>query len=1240
MNASQAPDNPDEGQTQHASEDAQALPEPKGNPDLYVVGIGASAGGLAALRSFFSAMPPDTGMTFVVIVHLSPEHESIMADLLQTNTEMPVTQVTSHVKMEQNHVYVIPPAKRLLARDGALELADFDMPRGHRVQIDVFFRSLAEQYGDGAAIILSGAGSDGSLGIQSIKERGGLILVQDPGEAEYDSMPRAAIATELVDIVAPVAELANKLIAAKEIGYQLEVPTDSDALPLDAKEALTQILAHLQVRTGHSLAGYKRSTLLRRITRRMQLAQRPTLSAYLQYLRNNVEEVDALHRDLLIHVTEFFRDPEAWEALAKDIIPRIFQNKDRNDQLRAWTVGCATGEEAYSLAMLLLEHAETLENPPAIQVFASDLGEGALDFARNGLYPEAIVTSVSEERLERYFSRQNSHYKVREELRDAVLFTPHNLLQDPPFSKLDLILCRNLLIYLQRPLQERVFETFHYALHRNADDGGYLFLGSAESPDGVTGLFETVDKRHHIYRRNRQQSEQLVLPTLSQVEQRNVQRVPSAVNNPQRIAEEHDRQAEIVGPASLLVDSQYRVLHLTNSVGRYLQHPDGLPTDEVFKLVRPELQRELRAALFRALEVGKGTLTRAVPVRFNGAPHLVSMLVRPSQPSNIPQHAVVFFLEDETPLEDMDGSESARFKADGEAASQQIQAELSQAQSQIQTLREEYETTVEELRAANEELQSTNEEYRSTLEELETSKEELQSINEELQTVNQQLQNKMEEAFRAHTDLQNLLTATEIATLFLDRNLRVKRYTPAAAELFNLMPPDVNRPISHLRGNLIYPSLEDDINGVLKSQMPVKREVQQEQVDGASGWLQVNIRPYRTQNDRTDGVVITFVDITESKESQLALQSSQERYRLLTENAQEYAIFMLNTEGYISDWNVGAENLFGYSEQEAIGMDCNMIYTEIDRANGVFSEEMKTAQKERQTADDRWHLRKDGSQFWASGIMVALTHPDGSMRGYAKLLRDNTERKEAEERLIDWNETLEERVRQRTQRVRELVTQLALSEQGERRRISQILHDDLQQRLYSLQFRLTSLRSDLDAELAVDTEKPFLKTLDEIEEALKDAIEETRNLSVSLSPPILKGEGLPESLTWLASQMDRLHGLAIDIEVEDGFPILDDDLRVLLIQVINELLFNVVKHAQVREAKVKLAHEDSFVRIEVMDHGVGFDSKTVLREPNQGRGLEGIRQRLEIVGATIEIESEPNNGSRVVMECPLSPSVD
>lgn len=1062
-------------------------------PDhLTIVGIGASAGGLAALRTFLGALPADTGMTFVVVAHLAPDHESALPDLLRSATAMPVVQVQARVAMAPNHVYVIPPGKRLLVADGHLELSHLEPTLERRLQIDTFLRTLAEQHGDGAAVILSGAGSDGALGISAIKERGGLLLVQAPEEAEHDGMPRSAIATGLVDAVAPAAELAALLVAAKRTQAQLELPQDPLKLPPAAQRHLAQILTELRQRTGHDFSGYKEATILRRIGRRMQMVQVATLGDYLNHLRGDEAEAGALARDILIHVTEFFRDAQAWEALAQTVIPQVFAGKSPGEPVRVWAVGCATGEEAYGVAMLLMEHAARLSARPEVQVFASDLGTAVLDYARKGVYPEAIAADVSPARLARFFVHAHGSYFVRPELRDVILFSAHNLLQDPPFSKLDLIICRNVLIYLQRRVQQGVFHTFHYALRPR----GFLFLGSAETVGEADELFEAADEHHHIYRRRPESSgAPPVLPALSRTAlpmplPEPAGRVPGAEAQHQLLLEE-------AGLPSVLVDRNHRVLHFSETAWRYLTHPAGPPTEDLLRLARPELQPYLQTALQHAFEDHVNTQTKPVPVQLDGPAQLVTVLVRPGAGG---ERAVVLFWESEA----AEAGESAA-GGGGDKRLVETEARLLQSEQQLQSTRRGYETSLEELRAANEELQSTNEEYRVTLEELETGREELQSTNEELQLVNQELKVRMDEITTANSDLQNLFAATGIATLFLDRELRVKRFTPRASELFNLRANDLGRPIWHLRSKLDYPSLEADIRQVLASLAPLEYEAQAED----KRWFLLGLRPYRTVEDKIDGVVVTAVDITTNKANEAALRRSEEQYRLL----------------------------------------------------------------------------------FAS---------------------------------------LETKVAERTEQVRELVTQLTASEQEERRRISAILHDELQQRLFSLNMQLAMVRQ-LQQEGALAEAN---QVIDEISAALQESVQVTRSLSVSLSPPVLHDEGLPEAIRWLAALMKQQYGLEVTVEAAPQLPPLDEDVRVLLFQLVRELLFNVVKHAGVGEAAVELAAPDDALHIEVRDHGRGFEP-AARTEETSSQGLQRAEQRLQLLGGGVEVHSQPGDGTRIVIHAPL-----
>jgi two-component system, chemotaxis family, CheB/CheR fusion protein len=916
-----------------------ADPDPESNTkEITVVGMGASAGGLKALTTFFDALPAHMGMAYVVVTHLHPERESMMDELLQSHTPMPVLQVNELVVIEPDHVYIIPPNRNIVITDSHLETTAFDEPRGYRAPIDVFFRSLADVHRDAIAIILSGGGSDGAVGVKAIKEMGGMLMVQDPSEAEYDSMPLAAIATGLADVVLPARELAEKLVNYRR--QPTELPHDPEALTADETETLNRILNQVHSQTGHDFSQYKRSTILRRIQRRMQLNGYAFLDAYLDYLRHNGDEAHALFSDLLIGVTNFFRDRGAWEALAEKVIPKLFKGKGAGSTVRVWTIGCATGEEAYSVAILLMEYATTLEVRPKLQIFASDLDEKALALGREGLYPQAIRDDVNSERLSRFFIKEGDYYRVKRELRDIVLFTDHSVLRDPPFSRLELISCRNLLIYLEREMQEKVFEIFHYALYAE----GYLFLGSSESAETTGNLFHIVDKTERIYQSRPWRGEHPNLPTLPLMIRRMSHNMKAEVrfragrfpDLPYVLSGYHQEGLEEYGPPSILVDHEYHILHLSETVGRYLLNPRGPMTNELLKLVRPELQFELRATLFEAFEKNQAVVSSPVYVSFNGHPHRVVLSVRPrrrAERGQVPEEtlerlALVFFLEDET---DELPTPALRLhsESDGLQTSEQQRIDIvDQLQEEVQRLRErlqanieEFESSNEELKSTNEELQSMNEEYRSTTEELETSKEELQSINEELNTVNNELKSKLEELLRLHKDLENLIFSTEIATLFLDRDLHIKWFTPGIETLFNIMSGDRGRPIAHLTNKLGYDRLAEDAAQVLRKLIPIERELRGPEKE----WFLVRVRPYRTVDDRIDGVVITFIDITEIKENEWILRDREAALALAVEYRDKIVsgvregLLVMNTELILQFANRSFYEKFKVSPENTIG---------------------------------------------------------------------------------------------------------------------------------------------------------------------------------------------------------------------------------------------------------------------------------------------------------------------------------
>ena len=853
-----------------------------------MVALGGSAGSIVGLQEFFKAMPADSGMVFVVILHLSPDYDSIMADLLGRSTSMKVVQATHGQKVEANHIYVIPPGKYLATVGDRLVLTDFEAARGKRVAVDLFFRSLADTHGPhAAAIVLSGADGDGALGVKRIKERGGLTIAQDPTEAEHSSMPRASIETGMIDWILQVGQMPQRLLDYVKQGKALKLPPEEGPQPAQVlkhtpdqgEAALRDVLVYLRTRTGRDFSYYKRPTILRRIARRMQVNGVDTVPAYLIFLRTHPGEAGALLQDLLISVTNFFRDRESFAGLEKQI-PEIFKNKSLNDPVRIWVPACATGEEAYSIAMLLLEHARALEIAPPLQVFACDLDDQAIAQARAGLYPEVIGADVSDERLKKFFIKDHHGYRVRRELREMVLFAVHDLLKDAPFSRMDLVSCRNFLIYLNRDAQKRVFDTFHFALR----PGGLLFLGSSETIGDGSSLFRVKDKKHRVYAHQPAARVGLPVPSgpnslLRAIEAQERARSEPVVHGrrflqdpavnfygalattPDRatLAEIHFKLLERLGPPSLIVNAEHNIVHMSEHAGRVLQFAGGEPTINLLRVIHPMLRTELRGALYRAAETAAPVHVFNVPADLGGLPREIDIRVSPASEVAVGYMLVAFEIHDR-------GKESKAAEAQAatpgapEPLERPLEKELEKIKAHLRDTVEQYEASTEEMKASNEELQAMNEELRSATEELETSREELQSINEELTTVNSEMKSKVDELAHTNSDLQNLMASTRIATIFLDRSLAITRYTPSAVELFHLIPGDLGRPLAHLKHNLEYPELLDDAEQVLKSLVPVEREVRDDE-----HWFLARLQPYRTLEDHIAGVVLTLVNVTEAK---------------------------------------------------------------------------------------------------------------------------------------------------------------------------------------------------------------------------------------------------------------------------------------------------------------------------------------------------------------------------------------
>jgi two-component system, chemotaxis family, CheB/CheR fusion protein len=909
-----------------------------------IVGIGASAGGLAAFEAFFSGMPTDTdpGMAFVLVQHLAPDHKSILTDLIRRYTRMQVFEVQDGMTVRPNCAYIIPPNRDMAFLNGALQLIEPSAPRGQRLPIDFFFRSLAQNERERAiGIVLSGTGSDGTLGVRAIKDEGGMVMAQTPASTEYDGMPRNAIATGLVDYELPPAEMPARLITY--VAHALIRPTGPVAAVMPKTEnALKKIFILLRAQTGHDFSRYKPSTFNRRVERRMAVHQIASIDAYVKYLQQTPVEVDALFRDLLISVTSFFRDPEAFRALEEQIIPKVFAGIPVGGMVRAWSAGCSTGEEAYSLAIQLAERQEEMKQSFKLQVFATDIDGQAIAKARAGLYPASVASDISPERLARFFTAESdgSGYRIHKSIRDVMIFSEQDLIRDPPFSKLDLISCRNVLIYMSGDLQKKIIPLLHYALN----PGGFLFLGTSESVGEFGDLFAPLDRKLKLYQR-REDSHRgrrialgQFIPSMAAIEALTPQPTGMVGGAGKRSLRELTEQAllEQVAPCAALVSGNGDILYVHGRTGQYLEPAAGeARINNILKMAREGLRRDLTIALRKAAGTKEIVRCPRLRVRSNGDFNIVDLTIRPVAKSiaampEAPLYLVIF--QDAPPLGPEPAKQAAlRTLAEGGGSKTDVHArivalkqELRTKEESLQSANEELETSNEELQSSNEEMQSVNEELQSTNEELETSKEELQSVNEELATVNSELQTKVADLSRANNDMNNLLAGTGIGTVFVDHKLRILRFTPATTRLINLIAGDVGRPVNHILSNLVgYDSLLADVQAVLDYLVPKEVEVQ----TLAGEWYSMRILPYRTLDNVIEGAVITFVDISRAKKAQEALREIEEKNRLILESITD-AFFSIDADMIVRYFNPAAEQMLKRKASEVIGLRLFDVFPE------------------------------------------------------------------------------------------------------------------------------------------------------------------------------------------------------------------------------------------------------------------------------------------------------------------------
>jgi two-component system CheB/CheR fusion protein len=1211
------------GLDQEPEKSTRGVGESRRNP-CPIVGIGASAGGLEAFEAFFSHMPADTGMAFVLVQHLDPRHETLMPELLSKHTAMPVLLVSEDTPIRTDSVYVIPPNATVTIAECVLRISPRERTRGRRMPIDSFFRSLAEDQGDDAVgIVLSGTGADGALGVRALREHGAMTMVQAPSSARYDSMPRSAILTGMVDHVVPVEEMPFRLMEHLRNLLELRGGGSPEGLRHEVEENLSRICAVLRRRTGHDFSRYKQSTLVRRVRRRMTEVRTDSAAVYLGLLAEDPREVDHLFHDLLIGVTHFFRDPEAFAALERKAIPKLFEGKEADDQVRVWVPGCSTGEEAWSLAMLLLEHAGSLDMPPHVQVFATDIDTQALETARQAWYPEQIAEQVAPDRLARFFGKHGNLYRVTKEVRETCLFSAHNLITDPPFSRLDLISCRNLLIYLEPDLQNKLIPLCHYALR----PGGFLFLGPSESVAAHPELFRAVDKRLRIF----QAKDAILRPPVSfPLAERSrfavrglgdgLLRAPRA--DVQSLAQVFERiLLDHYSPACVLVHELGDIVYFSPRTGRYLEPAAGAPRLNVLEMARPGLRLDLRTALHKAVTGRAPVSHEAVPYEAGGQEQRVNLSVRPMLELGEDQGLYMVVFEDVRESADV----PAQVSPQDVATIQRLESELRSTKDHLHATLEELESSNEELVSSNEELLAINEELQSTNEELQTSKEELQSVNEELETINAELKKKIEELDRANGDLQNLFQSIQIATIFVGRDLRIQRFTPAATEVLRLIGSDVGRRIEDIAPRFSGDgALAEDIRQVLDTLSPSERQVRLR--DGDS-WYILRILPYRTLDGRIDGVVVTFLDVTEIKKA----EEHRARLAAIVESSHD-AIIGKTLEGIVTSWNAGAERLYGYTTQEAVGQNITLIAPpeRIGELGPIF-ERLRRGQ--RVEPFETMRVRKDGTRLNILLTVSPVFDADGRIGEASAIAHDITAQKRTEEALHEAARRKDEFLAMLGHELRNPLAPirnslLILEQPGatpeQARKARQTLERQVQ--------HLTRLVDDLLDVARISQGKILLRTARlDLAALVRTAVEDHRASAADAGETL--SLDLPDRPLWVAGDPTRLA------------------------QCVGNVLHNAVKFTdRGGRIDVTVRAENGQAAVSVRDTGMGVDPETLKRlfEPfsqadsgldrsrgGLGLGLALVKRLVELHGGTVAAHSEGlGHGTRVELRIPLQEGRD
>ncbi len=1227
-----------------------------------IVGIVASAGGLDAFKKFFSKLPAESGMAFVLIPHLDPSHKSLMVELLSKLTSLPVVEAEDGMVVQKNSTYIIPPNKFLSISEGALRLSAPPKHRAWQTSIDFFLRSLARDQGERAiGIVLSGTGSHGALGVREIKLAGGMVMAQKPDTAEYGQMPQSAIDTGVIDCVLPPAEMPAELVNYVEQPY-LSDSDRAESTPQQSTDLLIQILNLVQTRTKYDFCSYRKPMVLRRIQRRMGLAHIVDMKEYLEFLQQHSDEVTALHKDLLISVTTFFRDPDAYRTLQQEIIPTLLARKSIDLPLRVWVPGCATGEEAYSIAILLFEaiaeekaaaigsgpspdgsdpqgdHPPGITDRATIQIFASDIDADAIEVARAGIYPASIADDVSQERLERFFvTVDDNHFQINKAVRESVVFSRQNLIGDAPFSKLNLVSCRNLLIYLEPELQRKVITLFHFAL----EPDGYLMLGPSETVGRLSELFETISKNWRIYRRSESTKRELIhIPLSSSDGRRHHSSHSRRLTAPAKSFKDLTEQLILreYAPAAALINRNFEVLYVTGPLVNYLEFPRGELTKELFAMARPGLRTKLRSACTSAARDRTTVVDTKARVKRDAQYTRCSITVRPlTEPKEAEGLILVIFqdcpatgkLGEPADRADRTGDPDAAWE-DESRLSRQLEYELKSLSEELQSTIEEKESSNEELKTSNEEIMSVNEELQSVNEELETSKEELQSLNEELNSVNSQLHENVTELSKSTDDLLNLMSSTEIATIFLDKELNIKRFTPPTKSLLNLLASDVGRPFQDIALKFVDDRLLSECQQVLNELNPVEREIE---TDDSRYFLR-RILPYRTTDHVLGGVVITFVDLTQRKQFEAAqreadsrhfeeLHETAERLQAILDTAAD-AIVTFDPAGKIDSVNAMTESLFGYQRDEVIGESIALLIPSLSARSerNEMAGEIKNAIERRVgKLHEAVAKRKDGSLF---PVDLAINRVD-HLELYTGILRDISHQKQLQTHVLE----------------------IAADEQ---RRIGQELHDGTQQELTGLSLFAGTLcnylehaESDSTAaraewKLSNTDYLQIKKTAAKLSQGLTEANQHVRTLSHGIMPVQIDAEGLRSALTELATDTSEQQKIRCRFEfVGSGF-LANNSIATQLYRIAQESLSNAIKHGQADDVLITLSQHSENIVLEVQDNGVGFDPQATSRPASgsDGFGLRIMEYRASMLGGDLRVDRSDQTGTIVRCTVPVT----